>query len=318
VDVFAEVLSAKAAGTRTKIDDLLVPLVRKSLKIFVAAVGIIYIAESLSIEILPLLTGLGIGGLAVAFAAKDTIENFFGSIAVIVDRPFEVGDWVVIDGDVEGTVEELGFRSTRVRTFYNSLVTVPNASLVRANVDNYGRRKYRRYSTKLGLAYDTPAEKIDAFCEGVRELIRQHPYTRKDYYQVYFNDYGESSLQMLVYIFFEAPDWSVELRERHRFLNDVLRLAAKLGVEFAYPTQTLYLKRGGESPAGDAPDFEEIEDAARESEVVGRKLARSLTRKADWRTERPGPVEFKGAAPVEHDPEADEPDSQIEQRTAGG
>ena len=316
VDVFTEVLAEKASGTQTKIDDLLVPLVRKSLKIFVAAIGVVYIAESLSIEILPLLTGLGIGGLAVAFAAKDTIENFFGSIAVIFDRPFEVGDWVVIDGTVEGTVEELGFRSTRVRTFYNSLVTVPNASLVRANVDNYGRRKYRRFTTKLGLAYDTPPEKIDAFCEGVRELVRQHPYTRKDYYHVYFNNYAAASLEILVYIFFEAPDWSVELRERHRFLSDVLRLADKLGVEFAYPTQTLYLKRGGASPGGEAPDFAELTDESRESEIVGRKLARSLTRRAGWRTERPGPVEFRGAAPVDRDP--DDPDAQIEQRAAGG
>ncbi len=314
VDVLTDILGRRATDTDTKIDDLLVPLVRRALKIFVSAIGLVYIAESLSIEILPLLTGLGIGGLAVAFAAKDTIENFFGSIAVIFDRPFEVGHWVVID-DVEGTVEKLGFRSTRIRTFYNSLVTVPNAMLVRATVDNYGRRKYRRFKTDLGLAYDTPPEKIDAFCEGIRELIRQHPYTRKDYYQVSFSGYGASSLNILVYIFFEAPDWSVEMRERHRLLNDILRLAKKLGVEFAYPTQTVNFKRSG-PPLGDQPaDFEDVEDKERESEVVGRKLARSVIRKAGWRGQTPGLVEFKGAEPIEDDPESE---SQVEQRTAGG
>lgn len=314
VDVLTDILGRRATATDTKIDDLLVPLARRALKIFVFAIGLVYIAESLSIEILPLLTGLGIGGLAVAFAAKDTIENFFGSMAVIFDRPFEVGHWVVI-GDVEGTVEELGFRSTRIRTFYNSLVTVPNASLVRATVDNYGRRKYRRYKAELGVAYDTPPEKIDAFCEGIRELIRQHPYTRNDYYQVYFTGYGASSLNVLLYVFFETPDWSVELRERHRLLNDILRLAHKLGVEFAYPTQTLYLKRGegglGEQPA----DFAKVEDQERESIVVGRKLARSVTRDAAWREEKPGLVEFRGAEAIEEDPDSD---SQVEQRSAGG
>lgn len=314
VDVITDLIARRATATETKVDDLLVPLVQRALKILVIVIGLIYIADSLSIEILPLLTGLGLGGLAVAFAAKDTIENFFGSIAVIFDRPFEVGHWVVI-GDVEGHIEKLGFRSTRVRTFYNSLVTVPNATLVRATVDNYGRRKYRRYSAELSLTYDTPPEKIDAFCEGIRELIRHHPYTRKDFYQVAFKDFGSASLQIMFYVFFEAPDWPVEMRERHRLLNDVLRLAHKLGVEFAFPTQTLYLKRGSEGLGEQPADFSAVKDTQRESTVVGRSLARSLVRNAGWRTTTPGLMDFPGAEPIEQDPESD---SQVEQRRAGG
>ncbi|MBZ0173312.1 MAG: mechanosensitive ion channel family protein, partial [Phycisphaerales bacterium] len=221
VDLAGAWFAERAAQTRTKLDDLLVPLVGKTLKTFIAAFGLIYIAESFDIQILPLLTGLGIGGLAFAFAAKDTIENFFGSIAVILDQPFEVGDWVVI-GDVEGTVEHLGLRSTRVRTFYNSIVTVPNSTLVRATVDNYGRRRFRRFKTHLALTYSTPPEKIEAFCEGVREIIRLHPYTRKDYFHVWLNKFGDSSLDVLVYMFHECPDWGTELRERHRFMLDTL------------------------------------------------------------------------------------------------
>ncbi|MCH7961585.1 MAG: mechanosensitive ion channel family protein, partial [Planctomycetes bacterium] len=239
-DLLGEFLASKAAATATKFDDLLVPLVRKTAKVLIFAVGLIYIADTFRIEILPLLTGLGIGGLAFAFAAKDTIENLFGSVAVVVDRPFEVGDWVVI-GDVEGTVEELGFRSTRIRTFYNSLVSVPNSTLVRATVDNYGRRRFRRVKMHLGLTYDTPPEKIEAFCEGIRELIRIHPYTRKDYYHVWFNRFGPSSLDVLVYAFHQCADWGTELRERHRLFLDILRLAERLGVQFAFPTQTLHV-----------------------------------------------------------------------------
>jgi MscS family membrane protein len=239
-DLVGEVLTLRAAKTESKFDDILIPLLRKTAKLFIIAFGVIYGAQNLNIDIVPLLTGLGIGGLAFAFAAKDTIENLFGSVAVVLDRPFEVGDWIVI-GDVEGTVEELGFRSTRVRTFYNSQVTVPNAALVRAQVDNYGRRTYRRWKTVLGVQYDTSPEKLLAFTEGIRELVRQHPYTRKDYYQVWCNDFGDSSLNILVYVFHEVPDWSTELRERERLFIDIVRLADSLGVEFAFPTRTVHL-----------------------------------------------------------------------------
>ncbi|MDH5199181.1 MAG: mechanosensitive ion channel, partial [Gemmatimonadota bacterium] len=192
-DLGGAVMMLRAERTASKFDDILTPLVRKTLKVFIVALGIFYGAQHLNINIVPLLTGLGIGGLAFAFAAKDTIENLFGSVAVVLDQPFEVGDWVVV-GDTEGTVEELGFRSTRIRTFYNSLVTMPNAALVRATVDNYGRRQYRRWKTLIGVQYDTTPEQLLAFTEGIRELVRQHPYTRKDYYQVWVNDFGDSSL----------------------------------------------------------------------------------------------------------------------------
>ncbi|MEO1007899.1 MAG: mechanosensitive ion channel family protein [Planctomycetota bacterium] len=283
VDLAGDVLMKRAERSTTKVDDLLVPLGRKVAKVIVVVFGVIYVANSLDQEILPLLTGLGIGGLAVAFAAKDTIENFFGSIAVIADRPFEVGDWVVVD-DVEGTVEELGMRSTRIRTFYDSLVTVPNATLVRATVDNYGRRRYRRFRTHIGLTYDTPPDAVSAFCEGVRDLVRRHPYTRKDYFHVYLNKFSASSIDVLVYMFHACPDWATELRERERFLLDVMRLAERLGVRFAFPTQTLHVLQ--EQP----PEPPEIEaDAGKH----GVRAAREVTKGADWQERRPGPVSYR-------------------------
>ncbi|HEB61341.1 MAG TPA: mechanosensitive ion channel family protein, partial [Phycisphaeraceae bacterium] len=282
-DLASEILARKAARTTTRFDDVLIPLLRKSLKILITIFGLIYIADSLQIEIAPLLTGLGIGGLGFAFAAKDTIENLFGSITVIADRPFEVGDWIVI-GDVEGTVEELGFRSTRVRTFYNSLVTVPNATLVRATVDNFGKRKYRRVKTHIGIQYDTPPDRIEAFCEGIRELIRVHPYTRKDYYQVWLHRFGPSSLDILLYAFHEAPDWQTELRERHRLFLDIIRLADRLGVQFAFPTQTLHIYKEEKPPApGDlASVFKELHREENElppdrAQNAGRRIVRELT-----------------------------------------
>jgi MscS family membrane protein len=257
VDVGASVLESYAAETETKYDDLLIPLLRSSAKIFIAAFGVVFLADNLDINITGLLAGLGLGGIAFALAAQDTVKNFFGSVTVLIDRPFQVGDWIVV-GEVDGTVESVGFRSTRVRTFYNSLITLPNANLISAHVDNYGARRYRRWKTHLGVAYDTPPDKVDVLCEGIRELVRRHPYTRKDYFHIYLNQFGPSSLDILIYVFWETPDWSTELRERHRLALDILRLTHHLGVEIAFPTQTLYLKRGTDAEsAAFEPSFTE-------------------------------------------------------------
>lgn len=241
-DLVTEVLISRAARTRTKFDDLLMPLIRKTVKVFIFAFGLIYIADSLNIDIAPLLAGLGIGGLGFAFAARDTIENFFGSVTIITDQPFQIGDVVEI-GDVMGTVEDLGFRSTRIRTFYNSQVTIPNGNLVRAVVDNWGRRQYRRWNTKIGVTYDTPPDRIEAFCEGIRGLIHEHPRTRKDSFYVRLNDFGASSLDVILYVFFEVPDYAAELEARERLMLDIIRLAERIGVEFAFPTQTVHVKQ---------------------------------------------------------------------------
>jgi len=175
----------------------------------------------------------------------------------------------------------------------------------------------------VSLTYDTPPEKIEAFCEGVREIIRLHPYSRKDYFHVWLNAFNASSLDVLVYMFFETPEWGTELRERHRFMLDVIRLANELGVEFAFPTQTLHVyKEEAEKsaaalevpdPASIKPTPSQMEDRLRQ---LGVRVARKLTKEASWRSgEKPTPVEF-GAVALP-DPEAD-PDSQIEDRTAGG
>jgi MscS family membrane protein len=274
---------------------MLVQLVRKSVKIFVAAAGLLTVAQVLGTDLTALIASVGIGGLALALAAQDTVSNFFGSLMVFMDRPFQVGDWIKT-GDVEGTVEEVGFRSTRIRTFYNSLITLPNSNLIKASVDNLGDRTYRRWSTRLGIAYNTPPEKIDAFCEGIRELVRRHPHTRKDYYHVYFNEFGADSLQVLVYVFFFTPDWATELRERHRLGVDIIRLAAELEIEFAFPTQTLYVRREDwEAPASAGGGYPR---ASADLQERARQTADRLVHDAIG-DEIPPPVDF--AVPTEQD-----------------
>ncbi len=286
VDIVSVYMLKRAHATDNKLDDALVPLVPRTLKIFVTVIGVVFIADNMDIDISSLLAGLGLGGLAFALAAKDMVQNLFGSATVLMDRTFTVGDWIIV-GSVEGSVERIGFRSTRIRTFYNSLVTVPNSKFITADVDNMGERRYRRLSCKLSLTYDTPPERIEAFCEGVRELIRQHPYMRKDYYHVYLNGLGASSLDILLYVFWETPEWNTELRERHRFLLDILRLAKRLGVEFAFPTQTLYMRpEEGFSP----PQSKGL--AQEEAFEQGRKEAVSIVTESTGLGVKPPPVVF--------------------------
>lgn len=291
VDVVCNALERKALRTESRYDDLLVPLIRKSLKVFVIAFGFVFVADTLQFSIKSLLAGLGLGGLAFALAAQDTVKNFFGSLTVVLDRPFEVGDWVLID-KVEGSVEELGFRSTRIRTFYNSVITLPNSKLLTAVVDNMGRRQYRRWTTKLGVAYHTTPEQLEALCEGIRELIRTHPYTRKDYFMVTVTGLAEASIEVMIYAFFETPDWGRELRERQRLILDVLRLCRALNVDIAFPTQTLHLvNREDASADGRAADDAVPANTPEQAQEVGRMAAQRLLQPSARATARLAAVE---------------------------
>lgn len=241
VSLISEFFAFRALKTESTLDDQLIPLLRKIVKVVVVLVGTGYILHKLGVDILPYLAGLSVGGIAIALAAQDTMKNLLGSVMIFVDRPFQIGDWISYSG-MDGTVEEVGFRTTRIRTFYNSVLSVPNGKIADNMVDNFGLRAYRRYSTKLSITYDTPPELIEVFVEGLRELVRNHQITRKDYFEVHLNELGESSLQIIFYIFFECKTWSEELKARHEVLIGVLELAKELGVRFAFPTQTLHIE----------------------------------------------------------------------------
>lgn len=231
----------RARETESKLDDQLVMVTQKALRAIVVAVGIVFVLQNLDVDVGSLLAGFGLGGLAFALAAKDTAANLFGSLTIFLDRPFHIGDWIVAAG-VEGTVEEVGLRSTRVRTFYNSEVTVPNSALATTNVDNMGRREYRRVKQTLGIGYHSTPDQIQAFVEGVRAVIQAHPDTRKDYFEVHFVGFGESSLNIMMYCFVKVDSWSDELRAKQQLFLEIVRLAHDLKVEFAFPTRTLHIE----------------------------------------------------------------------------
>jgi MscS family membrane protein len=263
VDVLARVMTQRASKTDTRLDDQLVPLIRKTLKTALIVIAVLFILQNLDVDVGSLLAGLGIGGLAFALAAKDTLANFFGSLMIFVDRPFQIGDWVKLNG-VEGTVEEVGFRSTRVRTFYQSLVTIPNSSVADSVIDNMGERRYRRFKLTLGLTYGATPEQVQAYVEGLRALLRRNPAIWYEGTQVHFYNYGASSLEILIYSFLDVPDWSEELRQRHNLLLEMYRLADAVGVSFAFPSQSVYLESTPEHPArSQAPSREQLQAVVR-------------------------------------------------------
>ncbi|RPA70288.1 mechanosensitive ion channel family protein [Cyclobacteriaceae bacterium YHN15] len=278
VDIVSLYFSKLAEKTESTLDDQLVPLLRKTLKAFVVILGTLFVLkEGLEVDIVPFLTGLSIGGLAFALAAQDTIKNFFGSIMIFIDKPFQVGDWIT-SGDVDGTVEEVGFRSTRVRTFRNSVMYIPNGKIADATIDNHGLRQYRRFYTTLTVTYDTPPDLVEAFVQGLRKIVENHPDTRKDAFNVYFNNLSAYSQDIMFYIFFQVATWQEELRCRHEILVQIVKLANSLGVRFAFPTQTLHMENFPEKKSL-TPVYNQ--DATGYSEKLQEFMNRELIKKND-------------------------------------
>ncbi len=252
VDVVCQYLAEKAALTESKFDDMLVPLLRRTLKIVVLLLGFSYLLAQISDDIWKVVAGLSIGTLAVGFAAKDSIENLFGTFTVLLDKPFQLGDVIKV-GDVEGTVEDVGFRSTRVRTGEDSLITVPNSRFISANVDNLGARRYRRVRSFIGLTYDTPPELVEAFCEGLREFIRRNPNARQDNFEVALYQLSASSIDVLIQFYVRAPDFRDDVRERNAIYTFVLQLAKRLKIQLAFPTQSIVVVENDEGRHAGAP-----------------------------------------------------------------
>jgi MscS family membrane protein len=229
------------------------PVISLVFKIVVVVMGFDALLRLFNFDVGTILAGLGIGGLAIALAAQDTLKNFFGSIMLIVDHTFRVGDLVKI-GANEGVVESVGLRNTRLRGLDDSLLTVPNSDLTTSHVTNFGARRFRRFRTQFEVAHGTPPSVLEQFREGVLDLIRNHPQIRQQKYEVAVSDLGSSGIQILIQVFFEVTDGHAELIARDGLILDILRLTERLGIAFESPT--LLLDRNGQAssavPTGNA------------------------------------------------------------------
>lgn len=242
VNNVAEIWTKHAQGTSSAFDDQLVPIVRTSARVVVLAMGVLTFLQVLNYPVGSLLAGLGIGGMAIALAAKDTLANLFGSLVILVDRPFTVGDWVEID-DYEGTVEEVGLRVTRIRTFANSLISIPNGTLTTKAVNNWSKMQKRRISLDIGVTYDASPEQLKVAVERLRELLREHPKVRNDFFIVNFKNFGPSSLDIFVYCFMDTTVWADYLDARQDLLLQIMTELNEMGLSLAFPTQTLHLRQ---------------------------------------------------------------------------
>jgi MscS family membrane protein len=242
-------LTKYAQREDTAVDQTFVQMVRIFTRVIVIAVGAIYLLRAISGKPMSaLLAGLGIGGLAIALASQDTLKNFFGSIVIMLDKPFKVGQRVVVEGN-DGVVEEIGFRSTRVRTLTGHLVTVPNEKMASANIENIGRRPHIRRLSNITITYDTPLEKVEKAVNIIRDSLDNHEGMDPDFPpRVYFNEFNDASLNIIMVYWYHPPDYWLFLDFSENVNLQIMREFEKEGIEFAFPTTTTYLAHDERRP----------------------------------------------------------------------
>ncbi|MDP6491140.1 MAG: mechanosensitive ion channel family protein [Kiritimatiellia bacterium] len=257
VDIVDHYLREMSARTESRLDDVLAPLVGKSIRITVMVLVVMNVVQEISGKsITTILAGLGVGGLAIALAGQDTIKNFFGSIVILGDRPFEIGDRIVIDGH-DGPVESVGFRSTRIRTLDGHLVTVPNSEMVNRTVQNIGRRPYIRRVANITITYDTPPAKVALALDILKEILHDHEGMHPDFpARVFFDGFNDSSLNLVMIYWYHPPEYWDYMAFTERVNMQILKRFNAEGIEFAFPTQSIYL-----AGASSESDVEQISDS---------------------------------------------------------
>ncbi|MEI7732965.1 MAG: mechanosensitive ion channel family protein [Verrucomicrobiota bacterium] len=240
VDLLMHHLRTRAAEDDRVYEAQLFPVLSKTLKIFIVLVAFLVTAQNLDFNITGILASLSIGGLALGLAAQDTLANLFGAVAIFADKPFRVGDRIQLD-TLDGSVERIGLRSSRVRNLDGHLVTIPNKTIANATVTNVSRRPHIRTVLDLGLTYDTSSAKIRVALAILEEIFRQHPKTED--LVISFNKFADSALNIQVIHWYKGTDWRAHLADMQAIYLTIKDRFDTAGIEFAFPTQTLHLKR---------------------------------------------------------------------------
>ncbi len=241
-DVLVDVLEQVSSNTDNDAFRGFGSLVKKSLRIFIIIVGVVMVIDNLGYDIGGIIATLGIGGAAFAFAAKDTIANLYGSIALALDRPFRVGDWIQVGDRVDGDVEEIGLRSTKVRTWPKTVISIPNAVLANEMIDNWSRMPKRRIKQVVGVTYETSPDTMEKIVEAIRKLLQEDEGVQQDFILVNWTDFGSSSLDILVYYFTATTKWLEHMEIRQRINLKIARTVRDHGSSVAFPTRTLYFE----------------------------------------------------------------------------
>ncbi len=239
VDVFAEALYDMAKERDMGVYHF-IPLIKKTIRIFLIVVAVVLVVQNLGYSVGSLLAGMGIGGLALALAAQESLSNFFGSVSLVADRPFKVGDWIQVGDRIDGDVEEIGLRSTRVRTWAKSQLTIPNKLLAGEIIENWSRMPKRRVKQYVGVTYSTSPETMERLVQDIRQLLRDDVGVQQDFILVNFTDFGDSALQILVYYFTKSTAWLEHMDVRQRINLKIMQAVEAHGSSIAFPTRTLH------------------------------------------------------------------------------
>jgi MscS family membrane protein len=213
----------------------------KSIRFLILILGLIAVLQEWGYNVSAFIASLGLVGMAFALAAKDTAGNLFGSLVLFTDKPFKIGDWIKTP-EVEGTIENIGIRSTKVRTFAQALVSVPNGTLANSAILNWSRMGKRRVKTTLGLTYGTSGKTLENIIAEIKEMLQNNPDIHQSTIHIYFSDFGESSLNIFCYYFTKSTNWAEFMRVRESSYLSIMKIVDNNGSSFAFPTQTLHIE----------------------------------------------------------------------------
>ncbi|MBD3788759.1 MAG: mechanosensitive ion channel family protein [Campylobacterales bacterium] len=213
------------------------------LKILIAGIGLGTMMQVWGINVTALIASLGLGGLAFALAAKDTVANLFGSFSLLADKTIRIGEWIKVN-DTEGIVEDIGMRTTKIRSFEKTLITIPNQIIANHPIENFSRRGVRRIKMSIGLNYSTGAAQMQAIVEQIRKMLQEHPHiAHKETLLVNFDSFGESALNIFVYTFTATADWEIYLQIREEIHLEIMKIVENNGSSFAFPSQSIYVEQ---------------------------------------------------------------------------
>ena len=245
VDVAAHYLDELLAKADEGLRGQFTPLIRRALRIVVVIIGTLTVLATIGVNITGLVALGGVLGLAFSMGSQDSVANLVGTVNILTDRPYKVGDWITVGGSIDGDVEEIGFRSTKIRMFDKTLMTVPNGKLASETIKNWSRMPKRRIKMTLGLTYDTTPDQMREAIKAIETILTEDDGVDQDYKLVQFTDFGPSSLDVFLYYFSTSTVWKEYLETRERVNLKIMDKLTEMGLEFAFPTQTFHLKGDG-------------------------------------------------------------------------
>lgn len=241
-DALRGVFHATTAKFHSDLSKEMGDFILKIVKILIGGLGLASILQVWGINVTALIASLGLGGLAFALAAKDTAANLFGSFALLADKAIRIGEWIKV-GETEGVVEAIGMRTTKIRSFQKSLITVPNQLIANTPIENFSRRGVRRIKMRIGLTYDTSSSQMHTIVEEIKQMLLTHErIAQKETLLVNFESFGDSSLTIFIYTFTSTANWARYLDIREEIHFNIMEIVEKNNAVFAFPSQSIYLE----------------------------------------------------------------------------